>query len=213
MRSRHCLKPKHVYTPEEAWAILDTINFDFDALLVRCGQTGDVNSISQLFETVQFTNDIRNMTLMAAIVNNQITVVKFLINGNEEGKPYVNMRHNNNYPLKTACERNYVEIIKYLIEKGVYCEEAFLWACNNNQFDIARYLIEKRGIRSYKAFLWACEQGYLNIVRYFIKKGIHKDKGLDEAIEWAERGGYFRTIEYLKSRKSWWRKIIYNIKN
>lgn len=160
---------------------------EFNVALIYACQIGDVEKINVFLEVIQFTNSIRNTALIAAIVNNELDVVKVLIEGDDNGIPYADIHHNDNYPLRAASLKGYIDIIKYLVKKGA---------------------------RSYKAVLWACDNGQLAVVKLLIGKyKFHKNENLNVAIIKAEEHGFVQIVKYLKSRKSLWKRIIYSIKN
>jgi len=55
-----------------------------------------------------------------------------------------------NIKVSYMCQREDIEIVKYLVEKGAnihaYNEDAIIWAARNGHLEIVKYLVEKGAI-------------------------------------------------------------------
>jgi len=80
----------------------------------------------------------------------------------------------NNYAIRWASDKGYLEVVKYLVKKG-----ADVTARNNC------------------ALRWASDKGYLEVVKYLVKKGADVTARDNCALRWASNNGYLEVVKYL----------------
>ena len=105
--------------------------------------------------------------------------------------------NSNSILLNDACKNGDLELVKYLVEKGVHVDDyAIRYASEYGHFEIVKYLFEKGAPISDWAISNASMHGHLEIVKYLFEKGASIDI---HAIHWALRSGRIDVVKYLVS--------------
>ncbi|KAJ5078069.1 ankyrin repeat protein [Anaeramoeba ignava] len=115
--------------------------------------------------------------------------------------------------LHLACQNNSLEIIKYLVEKGVDInaktndnETVLHLACQNNSIEIIKYLVEKgvdinaKTNNNETVLHLACQNNSLEIIKYLVEKGIDINAKTNEnetVIHLACQNNSIEIIKYL----------------
>lgn len=86
-------------------------------------------------------------------------------------KEGVNINTDDSLPLKLACESGYLDIVKYLIEKGVDPD-------------------------NYKYIDIATEFGHLEVVKYLVKLNTSIHSGMNECLVASASGGHLEIVKY-----------------
>ena len=175
--------------------------------------------------------DRSGMSLLhAAVLSGDLDMVKYLI---KEKKFNVNVPDNSFYArsaLHLAAHNGYFEIVKYLIEKSATINAIdednatpLLKAANQKNWDVVRYLIERvanvgiadnvakylideKGVSYSGDIFSSAEKGNLGIVKYFIEekgKAVDsKNSNDDTPLHKAAYGGYLNVVKYLIEEKN-----------
>ena len=105
--------------------------------------------------------------------------------------------NSNSILLNDACKNGDLELVKYLVEKGVHVDDyAIRYASEYGHFEIVKYLFEKGAPISDWAISNASENGHFEIVKYLFKKGAPID---EYAISFASGRGHYEIVKYLVS--------------
>ena len=128
---------------------------------------------------------------------------------------------NGQTPLMIASERGYLDIVKYLIEKGANTEAktkidgktALHWAPKENLLEFGKYLVEHCNVNidsqsnvGFTPLMIASEKGNLNVVKCLCEKGANteaKDEKGRTALYLASRKNHFDIVEYLITKKKY----------
>jgi ankyrin repeat protein len=118
-------------------------------------------------------------------------------------------------PLMQASGNGYLEIVKYLVEKGaslnLFSNEgttALMFAGNQGHLEVVKYLVEKGADitatdkNNRTALMQASGNGYLEIVKYMVEKGANltlTDKNNRTALDWARANNKLAVVEYLSN--------------
>lgn len=110
------------------------------------------------------------------------------------------------WAAKMASKHGHLEIVKYLVEKGVDIhddtEALLFYAADNGHLEIVKYLVEKGAdIHVYEdeAFRWASRNGYYDIVKYLVEYGVDIHVQNDFALKGAKQNNHTKIVEYLES--------------
>lgn len=116
-----------------------------------------------------------NKAVMSATCRNNIALVEYFGN---QGADF-DFTEDYNYILAIACRNENLEILKYLINKGVDPTVGnnyiLLNACRYDNLEIVKYLISQGADpfdRNNEALIEACRYNNLNIVKYLISIGV-----------------------------------------
>ena len=113
--------------------------------------------------------------------------------------------HDKKNALLFAVSNGYLEIVKYLVNRGmditITDNIAVRWAAEHGHLDIVKYLIAQGAdihARDEEPLRWAAARGHLETVKYLVEQGadIHaqKDKALRYAVYY---DGNLEVIKYL----------------
>ena len=109
-------------------------------------------------------------------------------------------------PLTQACIKNQFEVAKYLISIGNYdLAECLLLACEHGHLEIVKYIVE-RGVdvnayvQDMTILTMPCEKGHLEVVKYLVESGADIHADYDIAIQVASQCGHLEVVKYLVSR-------------
>ncbi len=124
------------------------------------------------------------------------------------------IRSEDNSALRLASSNGNIEVVKYIINKGLtledirsYDNEAFRWACTNGHLEVIKYLIDKGltidDIRSIdnQAFRYASKNGYLEVVKYLVNQGLTLEdiRSKDNYVFLRTRlNGHFEVIKFIE---------------
>lgn len=107
------------------------------------------------------------------------------------------------YALVYACEANYVELVKYLIENGVcMCNDCLIKATEKNNIEIVNLLLNCSSVdptcnQNY-CICVACERGYVELVRIFLNiDKVNPSDNFNEALKKACSGENLEIIQIL----------------
>lgn len=101
-----------------------------------------------------------------------------------------------NHGLHNACEGGHMKIVKLMIKKGANdWNEGMLWACWGGHIEIVKLMISKGANNWNKGLFGACEGGQLECVKYMIGKGADK---WDLASDLASIQNYTEIVEYIR---------------
>lgn len=102
-----------------------------------------------------------------AVKNNHVEVVKFFVE--KEG---INIRRGKDRAGYLACDYGYLDLLKYLDEKGMEFNVRMVWkATYSGRTDVVRYLIdEKKAPFAGDHLDFAAEQGNIEYLRYMLSK-------------------------------------------
>nr|AEX62281.1 putative ankyrin repeat protein [Moumouvirus Monve] len=103
------------------------------------------------------------------------------------------------YILKWACENEYSEIIKYLVENGTYNDCILILASENGYTELVKYLVDRVNIHvdDDKALRISSKKGYFKIVKNLIKSGANIHASNNEALILASEYGHLKVVKYL----------------
>jgi len=111
-------------------------------------------------------------------------------------------------PLRWACERGHLDVVKYLGSKGAHATAhdniAIIQAVINGHFEVVKYLVDNLGVnpRANKdwALCLASGTGRLSIVRFLCDRGANVCVDNNLPLKWASDNCHFETVEYLCKR-------------
>ena len=158
--------------------------------IVKCMIETDIVKIS----------DVSKKCFRSAIVYRHIDIAKYLIDCAQSSK----MREDFLY---ASAYRGCLEIVKYLVEKGVNIHSldgyALKCAARKGYFFIVKYLVEKGAsiyVRDHEGdspLKNAAECGHLNVVKYLVEKGANIHAREEEALRTAVYRGHLDVAKYL----------------
>jgi len=106
--------------------------------------------------------------------------------------------------LVEACKKGNLKKVKKLIGKIHANEEkALIWAADFGYLEVVKYLVEKGAdvhILDDMPLRRAAAGGHLEIIKYLIENGANIHAGDDEALRWLVGDGPLDAIEYLVSK-------------
>lgn len=86
--------------------------------------------------------------------------------------------------LYSACERGYIQVVEYIIDKGaidINYTLLFQSACDNNRFDIIKLLFKKEKKKVLDYHIDYCNIKNIDILDFLYKKGVDLGKVLEHA--------------------------------
>jgi len=116
----------------------------------------------------------------------------------------INIHAGDDYALRLAAYKGYLNVVKYLIGQGAdihACnDDPLIRASENGHLEVIKYLVEQGAdIYAYDnyALQLAAYNGYLNVVKYLVEKGadIYTDHEL--ALRWSAKNGHIEVVKYL----------------
>ena len=134
--------------------------------------------------------------LIEAARKGEVEIVKHAI---ENG---ANVHTAADYPLKLAVYAGNLDLVKLLLASSdnVRDDIAFRWASVAGKIDIVKYLVEK-GVDIHllndTAFRMASFEGQLPVVKYLVGKGANMHINNEEALRTASLHGHFDVVKYL----------------
>lgn len=110
---------------------------------------------------------------------------------------------NDNENICVACTRGHLNIVKYLVSKGLDITTRYniclTNACANGHLEVVKYLLTQVNdlhLFADRAIIQACRNGHLNIVKFLMSLG-SRDCG--KAVFVAATNGQFEVFKYLTS--------------
>jgi hypothetical protein len=110
-----------------------------------------------------------------------------------------------NDALISASILGHLEVVKYLVEKGVdvntQSSAALRFASQYGKLEVVKYLLENGAdihSRNDEALILASQNGHLDVVRYLVENGADVHAQTDAALSWAVEFGYLEVENYLK---------------
>ena len=120
---------------------------------------------------------------------------------------YENTTNILNSGLVATSKNGYLQVIKYLIEKGANIhagdDYALKWACENGHMNVAKFLVENGAnihVGNNHGLVRACKYGHMNIVKILVEKGVNIHANNDCSLIWACRNGHLDVAKFF-SRK------------
>jgi hypothetical protein len=173
--------------------------------LVRKSEEGDLKEVRRLLNDEHisfiFTEDDKNMALMAASENNYTKVIKLLLEAgaNPDNRTFFN-----------ACNNGNVEVVKillkdYHIDPSSNDNIALLAACRGGNLKIVDLLLNHVSVypsaQNNGALIIASEYGHLKVVeRLLSHPHFHlTSDSIKKALRFARRGGHLKIVELLDS--------------
>ena len=110
----------------------------------------------------------------------------------------------NDCALRCSAEKGYLEVVKYLIEKGsdIHAENdyALRYSAMNGHLEVVKYLIEVgadiHALIDY-ALTLSANNGHLEVVKYLIEAGADVHANHDLALRWSANNGHLEVVKYL----------------
>lgn len=182
------------------------IHINIDIALRRAAGYGYLDIVEYLIKEGADIHTYNEAPLHLAASNGHLSMVKYLI---EHGaNPYAD----DNCALCYAAGYGHFEIVKYLIGLGrniIACNKGLSWAIDNEQLEIARYLLNYGADVNYKdpytegyeytGLYWAIKNHDLEMVKLLIEYGADiNDKGI---LELESKKEYSEMMDYLKNIK------------
>ena len=152
-----------------------------------------------------------------AASNGNLKMMKILLESSELGNVDINCLNNyDNTPLNLACQKNHLDVVKYLIQRGanvltvgVFGFIPLHWAAENGSVQIAQELFiaaaavidintkDKKGATPLHV---ACEYNRLEMVKWLLKRGADPtiiDELNGTPLHWAARDGNLKIVQTL----------------
>jgi len=169
-------------------SILNSCNkIDEDAYILVCSN-GDIEILELIFNNIKYTNklDIHGnyeLGLRTACKNNNLHIMKYLINYGELNNNRFNIYINNNEILNYSCKHNYIDIVRYIFEYSYEhkkqinfnntSDNIMYHACDSNNIELIEYIFNQQlfdyniSQETYNyIFKHACKTSSLEVVKY-----------------------------------------------
>jgi hypothetical protein len=154
------------------YELLEDYCYNKDQLLVESARSGELSLVKFSRYDISEVDSVAE-AITFAVENNNIEIVKYLI---ETCPQFIYCYEN--YPLRAACERGYLELVKYLVENGADINalegNPLRKACENNHLPVVQYLIASGAdihARQDLALREAAKRNYFDIVKFLLSSG------------------------------------------
>ena len=152
--------------------------------LLECSSfSGNLSLVQYLIQTYEkeITKEEEKTAFILSCSKGQLPVVQYFV---ETRKININTKIGDNHtPIEIACEKGFLELFKYLYEKGAKKDdkELLFKSCEYQQLAIIKYLIEEQKIspelrneNGQTLLLSACEYSHYDIIKYLCEHGCDK---------------------------------------
>lgn len=119
----------------------------------------------------------------------------------------INPRDKHDYALVLAAENGHVDVVKYLMGKGLNIhtrnDEALIFAVRNGHLEVVKYLLGQGAdihARNDEVLIRAVRSKHLEVVKYLVSQGARINANNDAALRLAARNGNLDMVKYLVNR-------------
>lgn len=168
-----------------------------------------IHYITKLKEKYSFIYTFGDFVNQCWLFNNYISDInKFLLQSSEKGELALviyslDKGAKNSSAIYRAAKNGYLNIVKYLTERGTEFYESDLLsdlltiASENGHLDIVQYLVENvemNAVNIDDGFIGASYSGYVEIMKYLVKYSAHMD---ERSLYFASERGHLEAVKYL----------------
>ena len=153
---------------EVQYQLLERYCYHKDMLLAKASEAGELSLVKYARPYVHMVEIVADAFFKAVAIN-AIDIVKYLL----ETSPNIISAYDN-YAVQSACERGYLEMAQFLVEKGANIRAA-----------------QDMALRK------ACGNGHLPVVQFLVGKGADIHAREDLALREAAKRNHFELVEFL----------------
>ena len=170
---------KHVYDFEfeggdfeVQYNLLERYCYNKDMLLAKAAEAGEISLVKYVRPHVHMIEIVADAFFKAVAIN-AIDIVKYLT----ETVPDIISAYDN-YAVQSACERGYLEMAQFLLEKGANIrasqDMALRKACGNGHLPVVQFLVEQGAdihAREDLALREAAKRNHFELVEFLLQSG------------------------------------------
>lgn len=172
---------------------------DLRLFLNRACENGCENGCERIVEYLMTKMKPSNSSIILACRNGSLSIVKILESNGKD------LKSDDSF-LSIASEHNHLDLVKYLIERGISASsldsEAFRLAAERGHLDTMIHLIESGAdiaSESYAAFRFASQYGHMRVLKNLVRRAVIPEEVIRDSIEGAKVFGRTRTMAYLET--------------
>ena len=152
--------------------LLERYCYHKDMLLAKAAEAGEISSVKYARPSVHIIEIVADAFFKAVAIN-AIDIVKYLL---ETASDIISAY--DNYAVQSACERGYLEMAQFLVEKGANIrasqDMALRKACGNGHLPVVQFLVEQGAdihAREHLALREAAKRNHFELVEFLLQSG------------------------------------------